>query len=167
MLDHNSLLSAISTIFSGGFALYVYCQKVSLTKKVEQYKHQLQKEFLKAELKTTQLFNIYPQVFKKIKISEGKLFVIYDARIKKQRQISEADENNAWTIVTDARNFFYENMLFISQDVEKLTENVFQSFYSINTEDGISNEEIFDDIQQKIISLQIQMQKEVGNESKL
>ena len=58
----------------------------------EKYKHELRTKFIKTELRTTQLFNIYPEVFLLFKQLEGEIFKIRGP-VKRKRQVSETDRD--------------------------------------------------------------------------
>lgn len=139
-------------------------QARKLAKEVENYKHQLQTEFLKAEIKTTQLFSIYPEMFRKIKYAEGEFFKVY-GQIKRQRNINQNDIYNAFNIGNEARDYLYANLLFISEETKKLVHQIFDVLGKVDKASEEDCKKIFEEVKVKCNELETHMRKEMANES--
>ncbi|MFI4919944.1 MAG: hypothetical protein ACHP65_10360, partial [Legionellales bacterium] len=155
-------------IFLGGVIFYLHQnQKASLDKAVERYKNELQAEFFKTEIKITQLFNIYPAMYAKIKYAEGELFLLHGP-VKRQRLITQEDKNNAWKVCLEARNFLNTNLLFISEETQLCASQVFDAISKcVDNLSEAEMREIFEEIEKRCKALEMQMKKELAHESKL
>jgi len=165
--DNGSWLSiAINTFIVFINQYFLQKQKNALDKKMEKYKHQLQAEYLKTEIKTKQLFIIYPEIFAKIAWARGELLKIYGS-IKRQRPIEKRDMDVAWETCNEGRNYFNVNLLFISQEVEQLAGAVFVSMAKFSRPmDEEEKQQVFNAIEAKCKLLEDQMKKELANETK-
>ena len=158
------IVAFIPTFISGIFAFISTRQARKLDKEVEKYKHQLQTEFLKAEIKTKQLFSIYPELFRKIKYAEGEFSKVYGP-IKRQRNINQKDIDNAFNIGSEARDYLYVNLLFISEPTKLFVNEIFDVFCKIDKASEEDCNKIFEEIGVKCALLETQMRKELANES--
>jgi hypothetical protein len=171
--NHNGL-TLLFTVVNGCFAWWIYSQtsklekykqqlQIELEKEVGKYKNQLLVECLKAQLKTTQLFNVYPEVFKKLKELEGALARL-DVLNKQKKQIPEAESKSAEKYFINFSNYLAYNLLFLSEGVSekaiKLKDQIGHSIYPSD------NSVEFDEIAKGIDLLESQMKQELSNQER-
>lgn len=141
-------------------------QKFKLGKEIEGYKHLLQKEFLKAEIKTTQLFSIYPEMFSKFKKAESAIYEL-KGPVNRQREVTANDKKNAENIFISANNYLVYNLLFLSSKTAELAENLTdimsKCLYCENADESIK---YCSQMREAINLLMIQMQKELEANAK-
>lgn len=171
---------------------YNFRYKSWLEKQVEQYKHKLQVEFIKAEVRTKQLFSIYPSLFAHFKALEGELFLL-KAVEEKEKKAPHAEEkvpikrvgnnehaeeivNNIDTSASEkeaardafvkANNYCMYNLVFLSKEVAALGLELIELFRTcINSKTDIKPE-IWDNIKHHIQLLEDQIRKELSSAEK-
>jgi len=158
---HNGLgLGLNSIIFLANILILWFNtrQKFKLDKEVEKYKNELQVEFLKSQLKINRLFTIYPELFKNFKESEASLVRVEVLR-KQNRSLPDFELKSAEADLIKVNNYLAFNMLFlssaVSQSAIELKDSMAKYLNSANT---------FDEIAQKIDTLENQMKKELSHE---
>ncbi len=153
------LLNILSVLFNAWIAW-------RSNKAVESYKHELQRKFIKAELRATQLFQIYPEMFSMFKKVEGYLVEIRGG-LERKRPVSDRDMNEAGDVLSKANNYLAFNMLFFSFAVKKISIEVKDLFAnSLYASDNGEGEKIYKLAVAKLDELEKEMGKELDNKGK-
>lgn len=123
------LLVQIGAWFIGAYVFKNWLQtaKNELDKNADAYRHRLQIEYLKTEIKTTQLSSLYPKLFMKFKIAESLIGDWY--RIKQSGNAMSPDKvAKVAASLSEATGFMVRHMLFMSDQViicsDKLSDSM-------------------------------------------
>jgi len=171
-----TLMSIISAFASGFFALWVYWQKaklekefekyrcqlqVDLEKEVGRYKQELQTEFLKVEFRIKKLSIIYPELFEKFKVAEGRISVIC-SKTEAKEAIDAAEIKATASLITEAIAFMVRNLLFISKEVTGCSDELMREMNKFeNVTDPVKAKSYMQNLREMTDRLQCQMQKEL------
>jgi hypothetical protein len=165
----NIIISACGIITTSIIAFcnyrFITRKKIELDKQIESYKHELQISFLKAQMKTTQLFEVYPELFAKIKQAYGILFLAY-GYINPSRETDT--QKHTELLCNDADSFFNIKLLFISEPVQNHCNAILNSMVKLRfSQFQNDTKTIFNELSQEIKALEIQMKKELSESSSI
>lgn len=154
-----TVLLNIILLVGNSFILWLNThQKFKLDKEIEKYKNQLQTEFIKSKLKTDQLFIIYPELFKKLKVAESSLVRLSILR-GKNKPIPETESNGAEKDLTAFNNELAFKLLFLSIEIRNKCLELKDLMVNYLYEQADN----FNEITLKIDDLESKMREELTN----
>lgn len=163
----STVLSCISFICMSCSVCWSLYWTNKMNKDVEKYKHQLQVKVLKTELKIKQLSSIYPELFLRYKRAEYMVNSLCNEK-EKNETISTAKIDQTRLLINDAVNYMVQNLLFISKEIEKCSDEWMvwvNEFETTITEAPVNLIQTYKYKERQLIdNMQKQMQKELGNE---
>jgi hypothetical protein len=169
--SYQNELSIVLTLFSliGGaiswfFALRSKRSEAKLAKDLEKYKHELQSDYMKTELRTKQLFIKYPEMFALFQQLYGELYRLRRAENRsgeiRQDEIAKCQNNEFY----QANNYLALNLLFFSSEVRdlaiKLKDSMITCLFSKTKEEGTKN---LENVTVLLDKLEKQMKSELGH----
>lgn len=159
------ITSVIASVVTGilyNFLLYKWAQ-ISINKEAEKIKHEMQRRYLYIEIKTKNLLEIYPKLYRLLR-EAGSLIVIFDVINKKIKELpSEKQNQQTETIkllikagfdqfnednplglrnIVSFANCYEESLLFISEEIDTLakqSKDLLMDLYRLAKDEIASN----------------------------
>ncbi len=154
-----ALIASISTFISN---YYLYKRaKIKINNQAEKIKYEMQRKYLFMEMRTTQLFKIYPELFSKFKDAESAIltlkFPIQGHLIPQSLDVKKAED-----ILIIANNFLAYNLLFLSNDIAADSMKLKNLFVKcLYCEDKTQSIQLYKQLEENIESLKMKMKKEL------